>query len=216
MSGRMQYLKFLRTFGPINELIQSLIFKIYLMKKLFAIALGIFIISTIISTAAFAQPPHREQGKDLKNNEIKINVGSTAFAFPEFTYERIIGEDMGVGLSGAFSLVKDYAINFQIVPYYRMYFSRKKAAGFFIEANFGIVGQTWPDYYYDYSTGYPRYNNNPNTVNAGFGVAAGFKFINRNGFIGEAFGGLGRLLGNEDLLYLEVYPRVGVSLGKRF
>jgi len=38
------------------------------------------------------------------------------------------------------------------------------------------------------------------------------KFSNREGLIGEFYGGLGSLLGNSD----RIFPRFGISIGKQF
>lgn len=182
------------------------------MKRLF---ISFFIISFAFSLSA--QAPDLKEITDFGNNEIRLNVGSTAFAFPEINYERAIGEEMGFGIAAAISLVDDYLINYQILPFYRMYFSSKKMAGFFVEVNFGIVGQEGYSYkeYYDPATGQYHYDSQlKKSVNVGFGVAAGYKFLNRRAFVAEAFGGLGRLLGDPVDIY--VYPRVGISIGKRF
>mgnify|MGYP000146115486 CR=1 FL=1 len=51
------------------------------------------------------------------------------------------------------------------------------------------------------------------STNFGFGAAAGVKLLARNGFVGEVYLGLGRLFGES---IAGAYPRVGISLGKRF
>lgn len=45
------------------------------------------------------------------------------------------------------------------------------------------------------------------------GIAAGGKFLTKNGFVGEIYGGVGRLFGNSNV---EAYPRGGITIGKRF
>ena len=49
--------------------------------------------------------------------------------------------------------------------------------------------------------------------NFGLGAAAGAKFLTKNGFVGEIYVGAGRLFGSSDI---EVYPRAGITIGKRF
>ena len=52
------------------------------------------------------------------------------------------------------------------------------------------------------------------TTNFGMGAAVGFKLLTRNNYVGELFAGAGRLFG--DSLDFEMYPRLGLSIGKRF
>jgi len=154
------------------------------------------------------------QAKSLKvsdDNELRINLLMSIAGLPELNYERFIADNMGVGLAVAFSLDTPENMSFRsiILPYYRLYFGNKKANGFFIEGNMAIVGQNEISYnYYPDGTSYSR-----SSTNFGFGFAAGEKFLTRNGFIGEVYLGLGRLFGES---INGAYPRVGVSLGKRF
>ena len=46
-------------------------------------------------------------------------------------------------------------------------------------------------------------------------TAAGGKFLTRNGFLGEAYLGVGRSFGRNSNNN-EAYPRVGITIGKRF
>jgi hypothetical protein len=154
------------------------------------------------------------QAKSLKlsdDNELRINLLMAIAGLPELNYERFIADNMGVGLAVAFSLETPENMSFRsiILPYYRLYFGSKKANGFFIEGNMAIVGQNEISYINSQDgTSYSR-----SSTNFGFGFAAGEKFLTRNGFIGEVYLGLGRLFGES---INEVYPRVGVCLGKRF
>lgn len=151
----------------------------------------------------------------LKPNEVKINVGAVAFGLPEINYERLLlNADMGIGVAGMFSIASYEHVEYQIMPFYRMYFAqRRPCSGFFIEVNIGIVGQKNEYDYLNYETGEYYYEKEERDVFFGAGVAVGIKWMNSRGLVGEAFGGVGRLYGDP---YSEVYPRVGISLGKRF
>ena len=164
------------------------------MKKL------ITILAVICSSRAFSQS---------ENNEFKVNILYTAIGMPELSYERLISDNSSLGASVAFSLDKkeDMHWRFSFTPYYRMFFGQKKAAGFFIEANSIVVN------YVD------TYNGSTNTyetktgLGLGLGAAAGAKFLTKNNLIGEVYGGVGRVFGDNSL---GAYPRFGITLGKSF
>lgn len=164
------------------------------MKKL------ITILAVFYSTLAFSQS---------ENNEFKVNILYTAIGMPELSYERLISDNSSVGASVAFSLDKkeDMDLRLSFTPYYRMFFGQKKAAGFFIEAN-SIVVNYVDTIYYNGST-----NTYETKTGFGLGAAAGAKFLTKNNLIGEVYGGVGRVFGDNSL---GAYPRFGITLGKRF
>lgn len=148
------------------------------------------------------------------NNEIKLNLLFTVLGMPEITYERIIGDNMGAGLAVLFNLEKEVDYKFSMTPYYRVYFGNKKASGFFIEANASVITNKYElvyDYYYGSGGDYREETH----VNLGLGAAVGGKFLTRNGFLGEAYLGVGRVFGDRRAI-IDAYPRVGFTLGKRF
>ena len=128
---------------------------------------------------------------------------------PELSYERLISDNSSVGASVAFSLDKkeDMDLRFSFTPCYRMFFGQKKAAGFFIEAN-SIIVKYVDTIYYNEST-----NTYETKTGFGLGAAAGAKFLTKNNLIGEVYGGVGRVFGDNSL---GAYPRFGITLGKRF
>jgi len=151
----------------------------------------------------------------LGNNEIKFNFLFTVIGLPEFSYERIITDDMAVGISlfVPISNLADY--RYGVVPYYRYYFGERKASGFFIEGHAAMIG-------YHPSGGKTAYDidsfGNSFPVLAtrktvfGLGAAAGFKFLTRKGFIGEIYLGASQTYNK----LVDVFPRAGLILGKRF
>mgnify|MGYP006951115009 CR=1 FL=1 len=148
------------------------------------------------------------------NNEIKVNLLYLVLGLPEISYERLISDNMGVGLSTTVAF-DDQDLRYALLANYRLYFGNKKANGFFIEGNMGVVSEKENNYYY-----YNLPENNgyfevikSNRTYFGLGAAAGAKFLTRNGFLGEAYFGAGRLLGES---HSEYYPRVGITIGKRF
>lgn len=155
------------------------------------------------------------------NNEIKLNLIYTIAGFPELSYERILKDDMSVGVSVLVGIEEDAEYSFGFIPHYRIYFGKKKANGFFIEGNAAIISTK--DDYYQYipssSSYYPQngydytYTVSKTYTNFGLGAAAGAKFLTKNGFVGEIYLGVGRLFGSNSI---DAYGRGGITIGKRF
>lgn len=137
------------------------------------------------------------------NSEIKINGLTTVLKFPMFSYEYLINDGSSVGLSAGFPLDEIDSFRYIATPFYRVFFSEKKAAGFFIEGSSSLFG-------------YREDAEDPTTeFGIGLGIAVGGKFITSNGLVGELFLGIGRPL-NIDNLFIDAYPRIGITIGKRF
>lgn len=182
--------------------------------------LGLLSISLLVSVCTIAQETpdisnqvmaRSEPLGQTGDNEIRLNMLTAIIGYPEINYERFLTDNMGVGMAAAISLEskEDMSLRWFAMPYYRLYFGDKKASGFFIEGNLAVINQTAEDY--DYTTG--QYLGLKNYTNGGIGAAVGGKFLTRNGFVGEVYGGVGRLFGNSPT---DVYPRFGISIGKRF
>jgi hypothetical protein len=165
----------------------------------------------------------KEEKKDDKeedddHNEIKLNLFMPLFSSLEITYERLIKNQTAFGLSLGYGLEYRENNNFEsfyqwsILPYYRVYFGKKKSAGFFIEANAHASHSKKIDYYFNYTE--PEYQVNTDVdknFNYGLGVAIGLKLLSVKKLTGEIFTGVGRYFNEE-----KAYPRVGITLGKRF
>ncbi len=155
----------------------------------------------------------QQTAKDGKN-ELKLNLAYTIAGFPELNYERIIKDDMSIGIALMIGLEESIEYKFGIIPNYRVYFGNSKANGFFIEGNAAVITQENNDYYsYDYKRNTSSFNGNKSQTNFGLGAAAGAKFLTKNGFVGEVYLGAGRLFGHNNA---GGYPRAGVTIGKRF
>jgi hypothetical protein len=153
-----------------------------------------------------------------RKNEIRINLTNSIAGLPEINYERILEDNMSMGIAASVSVEspENMTMRWQVVPHYRLYFGKKKAAGFFIEGNMALIGQRdkysvaryssmFDSVYYD--------NYDDKAITVGFGASIGVKLITRNNYIGEIFAGGGRLFGNA---LTDGYARVGILLGKRF
>lgn len=145
------------------------------------------------------------------NHELKLNAAYLLAGVIEGTYERILGEESAIGVSAGFALDDSVDYRFGAIPYYRLYFGKKRAAGFFVEGNAAFYSARSYDYY-DFDSEMFRSNTE---FGGGLGLAVGGKFITRKGWIAEIFLGAGRNFFNTNQLDV-VYPRAGVLIGKRF
>ena len=154
-----------------------------------------------MSIGLFAQQtePDNHDGK-FADNEIRLNILYLIAKFPELTYERNLSDESSVGLSVAFSLDDDIDFDYIISPFYRLYFGKKRAAGFFIEGNGSVFSEEV---------------RSRTEIAAGLGIGVGGKFLTKRNWTGELLLGLGSTLINTDKTS-GAYPRVGISIGKRF
>ncbi len=162
----------------------------------------------------------KEEVSQIKgNNELKINGLYLVAGGAEITYERILSDETALGLSIAFDIDNDNFYNFGAFPYYRFYFGKKRAGGFFVEGN----GAVLVDQFEKEVTITTNGNNGSININDigdlktrfGLGIAVGGKFLSRNGWIGELSLGFGRVFGVENDAS-KVYTRAGITIGKRF
>ena len=186
------------------------------MKKL-----CILVIVSLFSALTFSQQRNNISKEKLKNDqslkfhEIKFNLGTSLLSIPEISYEHFVEDNMGIGLSFSYSIADpdNVDLNWSIVPHYRLYFGKKRANGFFIEANTGIYqyeDRLVP--YYDYNTN--EFISNKETKNVfGFGIATGFKLLTKNNFAFELYAGA---LRSTKSINDFILPRIGLLLSKRF
>jgi hypothetical protein len=161
--------------------------------------------------ASFSQ---EKETIDFKRNELKGNALFLVLGAVELTYERILTQDAGLGVTLFFIKEEDVNINFSLTPYYRAYFGKKPAAGFFVEG-FSMLSS-------GVNETSSNYDSNGNFINTtekkytdfalGFGL--GSKWIHRRGFVFEINAGIGRNLLSENSP--EVVGRGGITLGYRF
>ena len=134
----------------------------------------------------------------------------------EFTYERLLSEESALGVSLFFSYDENIDTNFSLTPYYRFYFGKKPAAGFFVEG-FGMLNN-YEYRYYNNSYDPNLTLNEGNTTDFALGFGLGGKWITKRGFVFEINSGVGRNLFNsasQDNDF-EIVGRGGITLGYRF
>lgn len=158
---------------------------------------------------------------DAPQNELKINL-LEILIMPAIgiTYERFINQHSSFGAYGFinFDLDEEYRYEkFELAPFYRIYLNSKKTAankGLYTEIFTGFnIGET---FYFDYQDS-DYYGEGDYIFQEYFGISLGvdlgYKFVNYNNFSFEVFAGAGRYLNEQ---YIRAYPRVGLSVGKRF
>ncbi len=182
------------------------------MKKTFFLALFL---------GAFASSFAQETPNQFdKSNEFKLNAAYLLSGLVEFSYERILSDESSIGVSTGLSFDEEvWNVKFELIPYYRFFFGNKRGAGFFIEANTAFYTYDYDEYYYDdYYDGFASSpvefdNHEENKFGFGLGIAVGGKFVTTSGFVFDVYAGLGRNLLESDG---QVYPRLGLTIGKRF
>ena len=176
------------------------------MKKFIVLSL------LLCSTLSLAQ---EETTTDLNKNELKGNALFLVLGSFDVSYERILNEESGVGISVNIPFDKNnWDINYALTGYYRYYFGKKPAVGFFGEA-FGMLNNV-DDWVYEES---PNYSYEPKTLtDFALGIGLGGKWVTKKGLLLEINAGVGRNLFNnkyDDRDY-ELIGRAGITVGYRF
>ena len=178
-----------------------------------SLLIATILLFTSFSTSVFGQFNKRMADNNFNKpvkNEFRFNMLSSMLGLLEVNYERFLSDNSGLGISASISLEnrEDQEIRSLFLPYFRVYFSDGFATGAFIEANMAVAreyypefGSSWNSRAYNYQTSF------------GLGTTVGYKMVRRNGIVGEVSLGVGRLFGNS---YAEFYPRIGISIGKRW
>jgi hypothetical protein len=171
------------------------------------------IILLLCLTSFLSAYSQENETTDFKKHELKGNALMLVAGAGEITYERLLNEESGLGISLFFAYDEDIDTKFSLTPYYRFYFGKKTAAGFFVEG-FGMLNnyEDETSYYYD---GVYNSTEEKNTDFAlGFGL--GGKWVTKKGFIFELNAGIGRNLFNSNNTDYEIVGRGGITLGYRF
>lgn len=158
------------------------------------------------------------QRNNFGKNEIKINSFFLLLGVFEPSYERNLSEQSSMGISAFIPFDHeniDVDINYYISPYYRIFFGRKYAAGFFLEG-FGMLSSVDNEYYINRD--YYTVIKNDAVTDFALGFGLGGKWMTTGGFVFEVNGGIGRNLFNtntEDDTNILV-GKFGFNLGYRF
>ena len=176
------------------------------MKKLFTT------ISLIVFVLGFSQD---KAISDFPKNEIKGNVIYLLAGAIEVTYEHLLNDESGLGVSLFVPISNDFDTKFSLSPYYRFYFGKKPAAGFFVEG-FGMLNsytQHTSDGGY-WSSNY--FGPEKDITDFALGIGLGGKWVTKRGVLFELSGGLGRNLFNSSDTDHQMVWRGGLTIGYRF
>ena len=151
----------------------------------------------------------------IGSNEVKLNATNLiGFQYMDLTYERLLHEDSSLGMATLFYFgtsqddFTDYR-TFSLTTFYRQYFSKGYAKGFFVEG-FGMFNSGFYNDEVDFFN-----DDEARFYDFALGISVGGKFVNKRGFIAEVYGGMGRNLFG-DISSPEIVGRGGVSIGFRF
>lgn len=160
------------------------------MKKIILLAVVLF----SFSVANAQSQDDNEQNAIEKNNDVKINVVFTALGLLDVAYERNLNRKSSLGISGlyVFNQRNDEDTNFLISPFYRRYFGKKYASGFFVEG-FTTLGSTDGKQLTDMN-GNLTLNEGPDVIDLSLGLTLGSKWVTKQGIVFEAFFGFGKTL----------------------
>lgn len=189
------------------------------MKK----SLLLVLVFLLLSYKSFSQETTQDNSTNQNFNELKLNMTNLiAFKWFDVGYERTINEESSFGIGLLTRIGSDDDDNdgldeyrtFSITPYYRHFFSKKYAQGFFVEG-FAMLHSGRNDYFYDYNPTNNTYNYEYDKyTDLAIGISTGAKFITKRNFIAEIYLGIGRdMLDQSDI---EVVGRGGIALGFRF
>jgi len=150
-----------------------------------------------------------------KNNEIKINLISPLSGAVEVGFERYLNKNSSLGISAFFVYddKKEEDVNYFISPYYRYYFGKKYASGFFVE---GFGAFTSIDGKKIYAADNMTFTENKDVYDVALGAGLGYKLVTKKGFVFEANAAYGKLMFNADKTDHTVVAKYGLSIGYRF
>ena len=174
-----------------------------------------------MSISISAQDLDDEYITSEEHQELKINGLFLILGAIELDYQYLLNEESAIGIDVLYTYDdENLDVNYYISPYYRQYFGKKYASGFFVEA-FGMLNSvddyTYGSYYdeptdsYYSSSGYEE-----NIVDFALGIGLGGKWLTNSGFIGEISLSIGRNLFNNDENDFEIISKGGISIGYRF
>lgn len=157
-----------------------------------------------------------------KKNEVKLNAYFTALGAFEATYERNLNKKSSIGITGLYvfskkndgNSINDEDTNFLISPFYRRYFGKRYASGFFVEG-FGTFGSTDGKQLTDMD-GNITLDEGPDVFDFSLGLSIGSKWVTKSGISFEVLVGMGAHLFNSTKTDHNVVNRRALSIGYRF
>lgn len=179
--------------------------------------------AALLLSASFSSSAKAQQVlTEGRLNEVKINLPMALAGNIELSYDRILLEDLSLGVAASAAWEDSYPYKFAVMPYTRWFFWKHRGqdefpgAGFFIEVNAGFFDCKYTNSYGENEEGRLRRESDANGFGAGLGLAIGWKWISKSGFVGEIYTGAGRNFVSATQNDVPAYIRSGISLGYRF
>lgn len=180
------------------------------MKKNYLVLLILF--------SFFSVQAQEEDNQDSyeKKNDITLNAIAALNKTLNISYERHLNAKSSLGIYYFQVLTKNTSndMNYSISPYYRRYFGKKYASGFFVEG-FGMFTSIDGKKIYT-SEDHSKYTENPDVFDLALGAGGGWKWASKSGFLFEANVGYGGLLFNANKTDHTIVSKFGLSAGYRF
>ena len=177
------------------------------------------------------------QAQEFDQNELRLNLlDMLSRGTLNASYERFLTPQTSLGVTTMVALNDDYTEKFEFAPSFRMYFNDdllvlRKSVFVEVFTAFVVADSGYDDYYY-MDCSYPTqsiqasaepqglsiapcgYYSEPSPEAAfALGMMLGKKWVNQSNFTFEFGLGFGRYLTQT---YNEAYPRINLSIGKRF
>ena len=153
-----------------------------------------------------------------EQNEVKLNGLYLVLGAFEGTYERLLNEESGIGVSVLLPFDDDVNddLNYYISTYYRFYFGKKYAAGFFVEG-FGMLN-SYEDDTVVFNDQFDVLDvKEDNVTDFALGIGIGGKWVTNRGMFAEINFGVGRnLFNSSDYDDYEFVGKAAISIGIRF
>ena len=179
------------------------------MRKIF-----IFFLFGILPTQAQETVANPERKNDVTLSPIEL----IEVPILNISYDRLVSENFGVGVNGLFYFGKNSDSDrfTQLSPFFRSYFGKKYASGFFVEG-FIPVTMTRENYriYDDSNMNYTLGYESSTTVGLGFGL--GVKLISRKNILFESSFGIAKRFGEaKNYFSFNATGKWMVGIGYRF
>ena len=101
-------------------------------------------------------------------------------------------------------------------PYYRLYFGKKYASGFFLEG-FGMLNsEDGPSRSVFENGTLVSFEQDDDITNFALGIGVGGKWVAKNGLLGELNLGIGRNLFDSDDTEVDYIGKIAITIGYRF
>lgn len=151
---------------------------------------------------------NEEQLDELDNPRFELSINALYLLLGgfEIRYEHLLSESSSVGALGYYRYDSDFwELKSELSGYYRHYFSRNYASGFYGEAF--VSYNTMDEYYWA--------NRDELSHNFGVGFSFGYKLISKENLLLDLGLGLGRniISSKYDDWF---FPRINISFGYRF